>query len=132
MIKISVVLGYMFSIRFVAAFASIALAGLDYHFLFPIFCFMLFLPELGFIFVKSFRKWLKDGIEDSDNKFNKEDFNSMLIHYSTAWCIKLFVLFGLLEVFYAVQVREIFVIGTLAGAFGIEAVNFFIRRNEKK
>ncbi len=37
------------------------------------------------------RYWIKSGIEDSDGKFEKTDLSSLLIHYSTLWCIRLYV-----------------------------------------
>jgi hypothetical protein len=38
------------------------------------------------------------------------------------------VLFGLVEVFYGMKVSEIYVVGSLAGAFGIEAIGFLLRK----
>lgn len=99
--------------------------------LFVIFLAMMFLPEIGFILNKSFRSWLKNGIEDSDGAFNSEDLSNLLRHYSTLWCARLYVVFGLLEAFYHIQVREIFVMGSLAGAFGIEAIGFLTQRSKK-
>lgn len=99
--------------------------------LFIIFLAMMFLPEIGFILNKGFRSWLKNGIEDSDGAFNSEDLANLLRHYSTLWCARLYVVFGLLEAFYHIQVREIFVMGSLAGAFGIEAIGFLTQRNKK-
>jgi hypothetical protein len=100
--------------------------------LFAVFIFMMFLPEMGFIINKGFRQWLKDGIEDSDGQFNSSDLANLLRHYSTLWCARLYVLLGLLEAFYHIQVREIFVMGSLAGAFGIEAITFLTNRSPKK
>lgn len=126
MFKILSILIYTFSIKLFSLIVF-SLGLLDYHNIFYIFIFMLFLPEMGFALSKSFRSWLKSGIEDSDDKFNKEDFNSLLRHYSTLWCIRLYVLFGLLEAFYGIQIRETYIVGSLVGAFGIEAVNFFVK-----
>lgn len=99
--------------------------------LFCVFIGMMFLPEAGFLLNKSFRNWLKDGIEDSDGIFNASDLANLLRHYSTLWCARLYVLLGLLEAFYHIQVREIFVMGSLAGAFGIEAITFLTNRAPK-
>lgn len=99
--------------------------------LFCVFIGMMFLPEAGFLLNKSFRNWLKDGIEDSDGVFNASDLANLLRHYSTLWCARLYVLLGLLEAFYHIQVREIFVMGSLAGAFGIEAITFLTNRAPK-
>jgi len=98
--------------------------------LFAFFLILLFWPEIGIIFFKSFRLWLVEGIEDGDEKFNSTDLGNLLIHYSTLWCARLYVLFGLLEAFYGTQVREIFVMGSLAGAFGIEAIGFLTKRKK--
>jgi hypothetical protein len=100
--------------------------------LFCVFIFMMFLPEMGFLINKGFRQWLKDGIEDSDGVFNAADLANLLRHYSTLWCARLYVLLGLLEAFYHIQVREIFVMGSLAGAVGIEAITFLTNRSAKK
>lgn len=129
--KILSIYVYTLSIR-VFGWVTLA-AGLisDYHYLFHVLVVMLVLPEIGFAVSRGFRSWLKSGIEDGDGVFNTKDFNQMLVHYSTLWCVRLFVLFGLLEAFYGVQVREIFIGGSLAGAFGIETVSFFARKKEK-
>lgn len=96
--------------------------------LFIFFIGMMFLPELGFLISRDFRKWLKTGIEDGDSQFNSRDLAQLMQHFSTLWCIRLYVLFGLLEAFYGVQVREIYIAGSLAGAFGIEAISFLTKK----
>ncbi len=105
---------------------------IDWHYFFYVLMMIMFVPEIGFVISTTFRKWLKDGIEDHDGKFNKEDLATLFIHYSTLWCIRLFVLFGLLEAFYGIQVREIYILGSLAGAFGVETVGYFTRIKSKK
>lgn len=126
MIKISSILIYTYLIKILAVL-TIILNIFDFHYIFFIMVMIMFLPEVGFLISKNFRSWLKDGIEDSDGKFNREDFNSLLRHYSTLWCIRLYVTFGLLEAFHGIQVRETFINGSLIGAFGIEAINFFMK-----
>lgn len=129
--KILSIYAYTFAIR-LFGLVTLSLSPIaDYHYLFHVLVVMLVLPEIGFAVSKGFRAWLKSGIEDGDGVFNTKDFNQMLVHYSTLWCVRLFVLFGLLEAFYGVQVREIFIGGSLAGAFGIETVSFFARKKEK-
>ncbi len=108
------------------------LAFTSKNILFAFFIFMMFLPEMAMLFNKSFRGWVKSGIEDSDGQFNSQDLSNLLRHYSTLWCARLYVFFGLLEAFYQIQVREIFVMGSLAGAFGIETLSFFLNKREKK
>lgn len=132
MFKIAFLYLYTLSIRFVAGFMLAANLMLDWHYFFYILMIIMFVPEIGFLLSTSFRRWLKDGIEDNDGKFQKDDFASLLIHYSTLWCIRLFVLFGLLEAFYGIQVREIYILGSLAGAFGVETVGYFTRIKGKK
>lgn len=99
--------------------------------LFSFFLIMMFLPEMAMLFSKNFRLWVKSGIEDGDGQFNSSDLANLLRHYSTLWCARLYVLFGLLEAFYQIQVREIYVMGSLAGAFGIEAITFFVNKKTK-
>ena len=126
MIKIISVFVYTFSLR-ILAYVTLLMGLMDYHFIFPIFVIMILLPELTFTFVPRFRAWIRDGVEDGDGVLNKADLNALLIHYSTLWCVRLFVIFGLLEAFYGVQVREIYVIGSLSGAFGIEMSTFLTK-----
>lgn len=130
MLKIFSIFIYTLGIRVIGS--TMFLVGLvDYHHVFPLFVVMILLPELVFTFVPKFRKWIKDGIEDGDGVLNTADFKSLMVHYSTLWCIRLFVIFGLLEAFYGIQVREIFVIGSLSGAFGIEFASFMSRTFKK-
>lgn len=102
------------------------------HVLFLVFLILMFLPELLLLFNKSFRQWIKTGIEDADGKFEKSDLASLIIHYSTLWCTRLYVMFGLLEAFYSVQIRDVYVVGSLVGAFGIEAVGFLLKKYPNK
>jgi hypothetical protein len=127
MFKIFGVLLYTIILRFLADTLLAFNIVNPQYIIFYVLMIVMFLPEMGFAFAKSFRNWLKDGIEDSDGKFNSSDFKSLMSHYSTLWCIRLFVVFGLLEAFYSIQVREVFVVGSLLGAFGIEAISFFSR-----
>jgi len=98
--------------------------------LFGFFLLMMFLPEIAILFVKSFRIWLKDGIEDSDGRFNSDDLARLMVHYATIWCMRMYVLFGLLEAFYHIKVSEIMTLGSLAGAFGIEAVTTIMKKRQ--
>lgn len=126
MTKIIGIFIYTLCIR-VAALLPVEVGTIDYHIIFPFFIGMILLPELTFILVPKFRKWIKDGIEDGDGVLNKGDLSTLMVHYSTLWCIRLFVVFGLLEAFYGIQVREIFVVGALSGAFGIESMNLIAK-----
>lgn len=126
MLKVVFILIYTLCIK-IFTLLVLGLGLLDFHNIFYFLIFVMFLPEMGFALSKGFRNWLKNGIEDSDQKFNREDFNSLLRHYSTLWCIRLYVLFGLLEAFHGIQVRETFINGSLAGAFGIEVIGFVFK-----
>lgn len=116
---------YTFLLKWIPLFL---VAVTSKNILFIFFIIMMFLPEMGMLFNKSFRMWVKSGVEDSDGQFNSEDLANLLRHYSTLWCARLYVLFGLLEAFYHIEVREIFVMGSLAGAFGIEAIGFLTKK----
>lgn len=109
---------------------SLFLAFTSKNILFAFFLVMMFLPEIAMLFFKNFRVWIKTGIEDGDGEFNASDLGGLMRHYSTLWCARLYVLFGLLEAFYQIQVREIFVMGSLAGAFGIEAIGFLTQKKK--
>jgi hypothetical protein len=127
MIKTFFVLIYTFLIKSLG-FLILGVQFLDVQYVFYLMMVIMFLPEFMFIFAKSFRLWLKGGIENGDGKLNKSDFTSLLMNYSTLWCIRLYVLFGLLEAFYGIQVREAWINTSLVGAFGIKAmetISFF-------
>lgn len=124
MIKTFFVLIYTFLIKFLG-FVMLGTQVIDVHYIFFLMMFIMFLPEYLFMFSSPFRGWIKSGIEDSDGKFNKSDFSSLLMNYSTLWCIRLYVLFGLLEAFYGIQVRETWITSSLLGAFGIKTIETF-------
>ena len=124
-LKLVIVFIYTLAIKWIPLFF---ITFSSKNILFGFFILMIFLPEIGLVFSKNFRIWLKSGIEDSDGQFNSSDLAGLLRHYSTLWCARLYVLFGLIEVFYHIQVREVFVMGSLAGAFGLEAAGLFIKK----
>lgn len=125
---VSYVLPYILSTFSLPVLAgNIQMGQVSMNIFFGVFMMILFLPELGVILKRDFRVWVKNGIEDSDGKFNKSDLASLLIHYSTLWCTRMYVMFGLLEAFYGIKVRESFIVGSLVGAFGIEAIGFFVK-----
>ncbi len=124
-IKLASIFLYTFCLKWLPTFF---LTFTSKNILFAFFTLMIFLPEVAMLFSKSFRLWVKSGIEDSDGQFNSEDLSNLMRHYSTLWCARLYVFFGLLEAFYQIQVREIYVMGSLAGAFGLEAISFFLKK----
>lgn len=124
MIKTFFVLIYTFFIK-TLAFIMMGANLIDVHSVFFLMMFIMFLPEYLFVFSKAFRGWIKGGIENGDGKLNKNDFSSLMMNYSTLWCIRLYVLFGLLEAFYGIQVRETWITSSLLGAFGIKTIETF-------
>lgn len=125
-------MGSLFLYTFCLKIAAFMTGSPSINILFGFFVFMMFLPEIAMLFSKSFRQWIKSGIEDSDGQFNSKDLANLLVHYSTLWCARLYVFFGLLEAFYGIKVREMYVMGSLAGAFGIEALGFFTSKFKKE
>ncbi len=130
MIKIFLILVYTFCLK-VLGFVMLGIDLININYFFYLLIFVMFIPEYGFALSKAFRNWLQSGIENGDGKLNKIDLTSLLMNYSTLWCIRLYVLLGLLEAFYGIQVREIWVHSSILGAFGIkaiEAVSFFKKK----
>lgn len=126
--KMASIFTYTLMLKFLAIFTGFT----SINVLFTFFIIMMFLPEISMLMSKSFRYWIKSGIEDSDGQFNSKDLASLLVHYSTLWCARLYVLFGLLEAFYGTKVREVYIMGSLAGAFGLESLNFLNNKFKKK
>ena len=125
---------WVISNLFMPVFALIAMATLELtsrYFFFGFFMVILFLPEAALLLSKPFRIWIKDGIEDSDGKFNITDFANMLIHYAMLWCVRVFVTSFLVEILFGFHVREIYVISSFAGAFGIEAVGQILKKKKE-
>lgn len=87
---------------------------------FYIFIVMMFVPEFTITISKKFRTWMKQGIEDGDGKLHREDIKDLRIHYSALWMLRMFVLFGLLMVFYQVQIPWQFYIMPFFGSMGLE------------
>lgn len=127
--ELSVIIGTVL-IKFFAQIMQVGEAGK--HLFFAMFIIVMFLPELAVLFNKDFRLWLKNGVEDNDGQFNKSDFSTMLTHYATLWCIRMWTFAGLVEIFYGIQVREVYVVGALAGGFGIEMIGFFMGKRGKE
>ena len=87
---------------------------------FYIFLAMMFVPELALTFSRGFRNWMKGGIEDADGHLHKEDIKDLRIHYSALWMLRIFVLFGLLMIFYQIQIEWLFYIAPFFGSMGLE------------
>ena len=104
-------------------FAKIAVDDSPEPYVFYVFVGMMFLPEMALFFSKSFRNWIKQGIENADGKLNKEDVKDMRIHYASIWMLRLFVLFGLLMIFYQMKIDWNYYILPFFGAMGLEGAS---------
>lgn len=89
---------------------------------FYVFIFMMFVPELVLLISKPFRLWIKEGIEDGDGKLNRDDLKDLRIHYAAIWMLRTFVLFGLLMIFYEVQIDITYYLLPFSGAMGLEGM----------
>lgn len=87
--------------------------------IFWIFILMMFLPEACFMLSKGFRIWLMQSIEDGDKNKN---IREMIGHLGTLWSIRMFVLLGLMSIFYGVQVSDLIYYLFFSSAVGIEAL----------
>lgn len=82
------------------------------------FLFMVFLPEVLWITWKSFRDWIKTGIENSDGKLNKDDLKDAGLIYVSLWSMRVFMGFSLAIIF-GVRIPDAPYMGSLFGSFGI-------------
>lgn len=78
---------------------------------------MIFLPELGLIFSKDFRLWIKSGIEDNDGSLNKSDMKDLVALYMGLICTRIFIGFSWSQVFYQPIETTTYMI-PLVGALG--------------
>ncbi len=79
---------------------------------------LMFVPELMSITSKSFRDWIRRGIEDDDGKFNKSDLKDMMILYSSLWLLRVVLVWSWFHIFYGVYIEYSLYITLLAGSFG--------------
>lgn len=91
--------------------------------MFYVFVAMMFLPEMALFFSPAFRNWIKEGIEDADGKLNKEDVKDLRVHYASIWMLRVFVLFGLLMIFYQMTIDWNYYILPFFGAMGLEGAS---------
>jgi hypothetical protein len=121
MIKAGAIFCYNFLVLWAAAVNVFSDTNLlFYQNSFWFFLIMLFMPEFACIFSKGFRQWIKNGIEDSDGTFNKSDFKEMWGHYSALWCLRMFILGSLVEIYFQVEVKQLYMILWFAGMASIE------------
>lgn len=79
---------------------------------------MIFAPEITIALFKSFRGWIKEGLEDADGKFNKEDIKDMVILYCSLWFLRVFIFFSWAQVFHDPAPAASIYIIPLLGSFG--------------
>lgn len=93
--------------------------------IFYIFFGMMWAPELALMFSKSFRLWMKKGIEDADGELHKEDIKDLRVHYSALMMLRVFVLFSLLMIFYQLTVPNVVYMAPFAGSVSLEGAALF-------
>ncbi len=91
------------------------------EFMFFVFVFLMFLPEMS-MSIPSMRNWIKTGIEDGDGTLNKKDLKDLLVYWASMWMLRVFVLSYLFEIFYAVETEFEFTILPFFGALGAQGI----------
>lgn len=80
---------------------------------------MMFVPEVVATGSKSFRDWIRSGIEDADNTFNKGDMKDLIMLYSSLWSLRVFLFMSWFMLFYNKEIQFHIYIIPLLGSFGI-------------
>ncbi len=98
-----------------------------------VFLVLMFLPEMLIISVKPFREWLKEGVENSDGQFHKDDFKDLLIYYANIWSLRIFLLFSFFKMFYGFDISITMYVIPLVGSFGITGLNIIskLKNNDR-
>jgi hypothetical protein len=102
---------------------------------FWIFFTLMFLPEFFMVVSPGFRNWVKEGFSDVDGRMSDNDRKGILIHYTSLWCMKLFVLENLLILFYGISVEFIAYIFPFFGSIGLsgfEILKNIVKAKESK
>lgn len=86
--------------------------------LIAMFMGMVFLPEFLWMGSKSFRDWIKAGLEDGDGELSKSDMKDAGIIYVSLWSMRIFMGFSVAMMF-GIHVDTIPYILSLLGSFGI-------------
>ena len=81
---------------------------------------MMFAPEVGVIFFKDFRLWLKTGIENADGKLDRSDLKDLRMHYTAMIMARIFGLFSLMMAFYNIELPWHVYMTPFFGSFGLE------------
>lgn len=98
-----------------------------FYFLF----FALWLPEMGLVFSKSFRGWIKEGLEDGDGVLHKADIKDLIPFYSSFMIAKTVVLMSWTMIFYTVNIPYYFFLTLVIASFGIGAIPILKNLNFK-
>lgn len=89
---------------------------------FYVFVFALFLPEFGIIISSKFRLWLKNALENNDGVLDGGDLKETISYLGAYYCAKLFAFGMLCDIFYIIQVNEVYVYMSFAGFAGTTGV----------
>ncbi len=98
-----------------------------YYFLF----FALWLPEIALL-SKSWRKWLKSGIEDGDGVLNKADLKDLMPYWGSYMSIKSVVLITWTMIFFKINVPYSFFVTLVLAGFGVGAIPIINKLNFKQ
>lgn len=86
------------------------------------FVLMMFVPESVLLISKSFRAWIREGVEDADGKLNKSDLKDLVILYGSLWCLRVFLFMSWAKVFYGTEIEFYIYLTPLIGSFGISGL----------
>jgi len=86
------------------------------------FVVMMFVPEIVMLVSKSFRGWVKEGVENADGKLDKSDLKDMVILYGSLWCLRVFLFMSWAKVFYGTEIEFYIYLTPLLGSFGISGL----------
>jgi len=78
----------------------------------------IFMPEIMWLASKSFRGWIKQGIEDSDGQLNKSDLKDAGILYVSLWSMRIFIGFSVAKMF-GIEIDTLTYLTPLFGSGGI-------------
>ncbi len=90
--------------------------------IFYIFASALFIPEIALIVSKNFRHWLKNAVENSDGIFDKSELKDVIAYIGSFYCAKLFAFLVLCNIFYVIEVKEVYIYLTFAGFTGTTGI----------
>ena len=83
-----------------------------------------FLPELAVIISPSFRRWIKIGVQNGEEKLTNRNLKEAIGHYTALNCIRVYVMAVCATIFKGVDVPTTMYLISFAGAVGIESLIF--------